>query len=76
MFRYFEFPRRSNVTVTKITANDTIERFEKRVYAKPLTAETVAKFLHEIDCKKGVWGIERCLDVLAYLKEREVRVSG
>ena len=60
-----------NVTVTTVAAKDTIERFEKKVYATPLTKETVAKLIHELDCKEGVWGVERCLDVREYLEERE-----
>ena len=60
-----------NVTVTTVAANDTIEKFEKKVYASTLTAETVAKFLHEIDCKEGVWGIERCSEVREYLERHE-----
>ena len=59
------------VTVTKMTATDTIEKFEKKVRANPLTAETVAKFLTELDCKEGIWGIERCSEVREYLEARE-----
>ena len=57
-----------NVTVTTLAANDTIERFEKKVYASPLTGETVAKLIHELDCKEGACGIERCSDVREYLE--------
>jgi hypothetical protein len=60
-----------NVTVTKMTANDTIETFEKKVYASALTGETVAKLIHELDCKEGAWGIERCSDVREYLEGYE-----
>ena len=60
-----------NVTVTTVDAKDTIERFEKKVYASPLTGETVAKFLTELDCKEGAWGIERCFEIRSYLEERE-----
>ena len=59
------------VTVTKMTANDTIEKFEKKVKSATLDAAAVSKFLQELDCKEGVWGIERCSDIREYLEARE-----
>ena len=60
-----------NVTVTKMTANDTIERFETKVKAANLDATKIATFLHELDCKEGVWGIERCSEIREYLEKCE-----
>ena len=61
------------VTKTTVKANDTLEKFEKKVKKASLDAtldaKKVAKYLDELDKKEGVWGVERCCDIRSFLEE-------
>ena len=59
------------VRETVMKPRDTIEKFEKKVKKATLDPKKVAKFIDELNCKEGYWGIERCEEIRAYLEDRE-----
>ena len=60
-----------SVTVTKVKATDTVDKFIEKIMKAKLTEASIAKYLDELDRKESAWNFEKCTEIRTYLETYE-----